>query len=428
MAKPTSTRRQSRKRVVITGLGVVSPVGNSVEEAWRSVIGGISGIGPIASFDASDLDVRIAGEVRNFDPLLYMPAKEARHMDRFIQLGIAAAAQAMQQAHYQVTPENAETTGVLFTSAIGGIISIIEQQNVLQQKGPRRVNPFLVPMMVIDLAAGNISIQFGLKGPNFSPVSACASSAHAIGEGYEIIKRGDATAILAGGSEATILPLVIAAFDSMRALSHRNEEPTKASRPFDGERDGFVMSEGGACLMLEDREIALERGAPLLAEVIGYGTTADASHLTAPAEGGEGAARAVTMALRKAGLAPGQIGYLNAHGTSTPLNEKMETLSIKQAFGDYAYKLPVSSTKSMTGHLLGAAGALEAVFCVKALESNCLPPTINQEVPDPNCDLDHVPNSARHARIDYAMSNSMGFGGHNVSLIFAGPGHAAAED
>jgi len=421
-----TTHKQARKRVVITGMGVVSPVGNGVEEAWGSILAGKSGIGPITSFDAGRLDVRIAGEVRNFDPLTYIPAKDARHMDRFIQLGIATAAQAMQHANYQVTTENAETTGVLFTSAFGGIMTMVEQQHVLDQKGTRRVNPFLIPMMLIDLAAGNISIHFGLKGPNFSPVSACASSAHAIGEGYEMIKRGDATAVLAGGSEATIVPLIIAGFDSMRALSHRNDEPEKASRPFDGKRDGFVIAEGSACLMLEDREIALERGAQVLAEVVGYGTTADASHVTAPSEGGEGTARAITIALRKAGLVPEQIGYLNAHATSTPLSEKFETLSIKRAFGDYSYRLPVSSSKSMTGHLLGAAGALEAVFCVKALETGCLPPTINQEVPDPDCDLDYIPNRARPARVKYAMSNSMGFGGHNVSLIFAGHEHALA--
>jgi 3-oxoacyl-[acyl-carrier-protein] synthase II len=325
-----------------------------------------------------------------------------------------------------VTPENAETTGVLFTSGFGGIATTIEQQRVLDQKGARRVNPFLVPMMIIDLVAGNISIQFGLKGPNFSPVSACASSGHAIGEAYEIIRRGDATAILAGGSEATILPLIIAGFDSMGTLSHRNDAPQEASRPFDAKRDGFVIAEGAACLVLEDRELALKRGGPVLAEVVGYGATADASHLTAPAEGGEGLARAMTRALGKARLAPEQIGYLNAHGTSTLLNDKFETLAIKRAFGDHAYRVPVSSTKSMTGHLLGAAGALEAVFCVKALETGCLPPTTNLEVPDPNCDLDYVPNAARPAQIEYAMSNSMGFGGHNVSLIFADPRRAQA--
>ena len=431
----TTTSRRKRipalrvhSRVVITGMGVVSPVGNSIEEAWSNIVAGRSGIGHITSFDAGSMDVKIAGEVRDFDPLTYIPAKEARHMDRFIQLGVAASAQALHNADYQVTARNAETTGVLFTSAIGGIATIIEQQHMLDHKGARRVNPFLVPMMLIDLAAGDISIQFGLKGPNFSPVSACAASAHSIGEGYEIIRRGDATAILAGGSEATIVPLIIAGFDSMRALSHRNDEPEKASRPFDGKRDGFVMAEGAACLVLEDRDVALKRGAPVLAEIVGYGTTADANHMTVPAEGGEGLARAIKLALSKARLAPEQIGYLNAHGTGTPLNEKFENLGIKRAFGGYAYKLPISSTKSMTGHLLGAAGALEAVFCVKALQTGCLPPTINQEVPDPDCDLDYIPNRARPAQIRYAMSNSMGFGGHNVSLIFAGRDHALAGD
>jgi beta-ketoacyl-acyl-carrier-protein synthase II len=408
-------------------MGVVSPVGNSVEEAWSNIVAGRSGIGHIASFDTDDageLEVKIAGEVRGFDPLTCIPAKDARRMDRFIQLGVAAAAEALHSANYQVSSQNAESTGVLFSSAFGGIGTILEQQRVMDQRGARRVNPFFVPMMLIDLAAGNISIQFGLKGPNFSPVSACASSAHSIGEAYEVIRRGDATAMLAGGSEATITPLIIAGFDSMRALSHRNDEPEKASRPFDAKRDGFVIAEGAACLLLEDRELALQRGAPVLAEVVGYGSTADANHVTVPSEGGEGLARAMKLALRKARLAPEQIGYLNAHGTSTPLNEKYETLSIKRAFGDYAYRIPVSSTKSMTGHLLGAAGALEAVFCVKALEGGCLPPTTNHEVRDPDCDLDYIPNRARPAHIEYAMSNSMGFGGHNVSLILAGPERA----
>lgn len=409
-------------------MGMLSPIGNTVEEAWAATLAGVSGIRPISTFDPGSLDVKIAGEVPSFDPVAYIPPKDARHMDRFIQLGLAAAAQALHSANYNVTPQNAHTTGVLFTSAIGGISTILEQQRLLDKKGPRRVTPFLVPMLLIDLAAGNISIHFGLKGPNFAPVSACSSSAHAIGEAYEIIRRGDATAILAGGSEAPIQPLIIAGFDSMRALSHRNDAPEKASRPFDAGRDGFILAEGAACLLLEDRETALKRGAPILAEIAGYGTNADANHLTAPAEGGEGLAQAITLALRKARLSPEQIGYLNAHGTSTPLNEKFETLAIKRAFGDYAYSLPISSTKSMTGHLLGAAGALEAVFCVKALQTATLPPTINQELPDPDCDLDYIPNKARPASINYTMSNSMGFGGHNVSLILAGPDHALAGD
>jgi 3-oxoacyl-[acyl-carrier-protein] synthase II len=410
------------KRVVITGMGAISPVGSTVEENWAAITAGKSGITLITHFDAvaAGTESRIAGEVKNFDPAAYIPAKEVRRMDRFIQLGVAAAKMALESADYTVTPENAPETGVLMGSGIGGIITIVDQLHNLENKGPRRLNPFTIPMMLTDLAAGRISMQFGLTGPNFAPVSACASSANAIGEGYEIIRRGDATAMVCGGSEAPILPLGVAAFNIMNALSTRNDEPQRASRPFDKGREGFVLAEGGAALILEERESALRRGATILAEVLGYGCTSDATHVTAPAEDGSGGARAMTIALRKAGLRPDQIGYINAHGTGTPLNEKFETLAIKRAFGDVAYQVPISSTKSMTGHLLGAAGALEAVYCIKAMETGILPPTINYDEPDPDCDLDYIPNEARHVSretLTYVMTNSMGFGGHNVSLV-----------
>ena len=342
-------------------------------------------------------------------------------MDRFTHLAIAAAAQALKDSGLVVTDDNREQIGVVIASGIGGLKTLSDQVQTLEHKGWRRVNPFSIPMVLVDIAAGHVAIQFGLQGPNFAVVSACASSAHAIGEGAEIIRRGDALAMLCGGSETPVIDIGIATFAAMRALSTSNEEPTKASRPFDKKRDGFVMGEGGAVIVLEDYDFARARGAQILGEIIGYGLSADASHVTAPAEGGLGAARAMSMALRKAGLEPQQIGYINAHGTGTQLNEKFETMAIKRSFGDAAYGVPVSSTKSMTGHLLGAAGGLEAIFCLKALETGILPPTINQEHPDPDCDLDNIPNEARVARIDYAMSNSMGFGGHNASLILAAP-------
>ena len=413
------------KRVVVTGMGAIAPVGNTVEECWASIIAGRSGLGPITRFDASGLETRIAGEVKGFRPEDHIPPKEARRMDRFIQFAVAVSGQALAASGYTITPETAPETGVLVGSGIGGILTIDEQIRTLDHKGPRRVNPFTIPMMLTDLAAGRIAMQFGMTGPNFAVMSACASSANAIGEGAEIIRRGDARAMICGGAEATILPFGLAAFGVMNALSTRNDEPERASRPFDRGRQGFVLGEGAAVLLLEDRYSAVERGAPILAEVIGYGATADASHVTAPMETGEVAARAMQIALRKAGLQPQQIGYLNAHGTGTPLNEKYETLAIKRAFGPAAYQVPISSTKSMTGHLLGAAGGLEAIFCIKAMETGILPPTINLDDPDPDCDLDYIPNEARPVGpFDYAMSNSMGFGGHNVSLILAGPGPA----
>lgn len=407
------------KRVVVTGMGVICPVGNDVTSAWAALVRGESGIGRITRFDATGFETQIAGEVKGFDPVAYMGAKEARRMDRFTQLAVAAAYQALQYARLSVAPENAYDIGVLVGSGIGGIGTLSDQIQVLNTRGPGRISPFLVPMMISDMASGQISISLGLKGPNLGVVSACSTSAHALGEATEIIKRGDAEVMVAGGSEAAVVPIGIAGFTAMKALSTRNDEPEKASRPFDAKRDGFVLGEGAAVVILESLSYAEKRGAPILAEVVGYGSTADASHITAPAEDGEGAARAMMMAMKRAGLEPHQIDYLNAHGTSTPLNEKCETLAIKWAFGDYAYQLPVSSTKSMTGHLLGAAGALEAAVCIEAIRNGVIPPTINYEFPDPDCDLDWVPNVARTQQVRTAMSNSFGFGGHNVSLIFS---------
>ncbi len=408
-----------RRRVVVTGMGAVSPLGNDVESSWAAAIAGKSGIGPITRFDPSRFETRIGGEVRNFNAEEYVPAKELRRMDRFIHYAVAVCKQAAAQAGLEVTEENANDIGVLMGSGIGGIETLTEAVLTIRDKGPSKVSPFTIPMILTDLAAGQVSIQMGIKGPNYAVVSACSSSAHAIGEAAEIIKRGQAKAMFAGGSEATVCEVGIATFGAMRALSTRNDEPQRASRPFDKLRDGFVLAEGAGAFLLEDLEFAQARGAKILAELVGYGSTADASHVTAPAEGGEGAARAMQMAMTNAGLTPQDIDYINAHGTGTPLNEKYETMAIKRAMGEHAYKVPVSSTKSMTGHMLGAAGAVEGVFCVKAIETGIMPPTINQEVPDPDCDLDNIPNEARCAEVRCVMSNSMGFGGHNAVLILA---------
>ena len=408
-----------RRRIVVTGMGAVTPLGNDVETSWRAAVEGRSGIGPITRFDTSAYDTRIAGEVRDFNAEEYASAKDLRRMDRFIHYAIGSAKQAATQANLVINEDNAEQVGVLIGSGIGGVDTLYEAVTTLNAKGPSKVGPFTIPMLLVDLAAGQVSILLGAKGPNFAVVSACASAAHSIGEAAELIRRGHAKAVFAGGAEACVGELAVASFAAMRALSTRNDEPEKASRPFDKLRDGFVLSEGAGTLLLEDLEYALERGAPILAEVTGYGATADASHVTAPAESGDGAARAMTMAMKDAGLTPRDIGYINAHGTSTPLNEKYETMAIKRAFGDHAYGVPVSSTKSVTGHMLGAAGGIEAIFCIKAINEGILPPTINQEVRDPDCDLDYVPNEARPARINHAMCNSMGFGGHNGVVILS---------
>jgi len=395
---------------------MITPLGGSVAKTWEGVLAGRSGIGPITRFDTTGLETTIGGEVRDFDPLEYMDRKEARRADRFAQFAVATASQAIADAKLEITKDLAPRVGVAFGSGIGGVSTVVE--NVLSHaKDPRRVSAFMIPMMIIDMAAGEIAMKFGAKGPNMGHVSACASSAHAIGEGSEIIRRGQADVMLAGGSEAGLIKIAIAAFNQAHALSRRNNAPERASRPFDKERDGFVFSEGGGCVVLEELAFATARGSRILAEVIGYGQSADAHHVTAPAEGGEGAVRAMRMAIEGAGIAPTEVGYINAHGTSTPANDGSETAAVKTLFGDHAYKLAVSSTKSMTGHTLGAAGAIEAIFCVLAMRDGVLPPTINQEVRDPECDLDYVPNVARKQQVDVSLSNSMGFGGHNAALL-----------
>ena len=403
-----------QRRVVITGLGMITPLGSTVEKSWAGITAGTSGIGPITRFDPKDLETTIAGEVHDFDPLLYMERKEVKRADRFAQVAVATAGQALKDAKLEITKDLAPRIGVTFGSGIGGVETLVDNV-IAHEKDPRRVSPFMIPMMIMDMAAGEIAMKYGAKGPNLATVSACASSAHAIGEATDTIRRGQADVMLAGGSEAGIIKVAIGAFNAMHALSRRNDEPEKASRPFDKERDGFVFSEAAACLILEEEGFAKARGAHIIGEIVGYGATADAYHVTAPPAGAEGAVRAMRMALSDAGITTSQIGYVNAHGTSTVANDGAETAALKTFFG--ATVPPVSSTKSMTGHTLGAAGAIEAVICLLAMRDGVLPPTINQEVPDPACDLDYIPNVSRKAQVEYALSNSMGFGGHNVALI-----------
>jgi len=405
----------SQRRVVVTGMGALTPVGLDVASTWEAIVHGRSGIAPIQRFETDDLDVRIGGEVKDFDPTDYLDRKEARRMDRFLQLGLVAAQEAMRDAGLRIGPEEAEHVGVLVGSGIGGISTIVDAAITLHTRGPDRVGPFVVPMMLSDMLAGMIAIQTGAKGPNFAVASACATAGHALGEATEMIRRGDAEIMIAGGAEAPVTRIGLAAFDSMRALSRRNHEPERASRPFDAERDGFVLAEAAGILVLESLEHATRRDAHIYAEITGYGATADAYHITAPSEGGEGAARAMRAALRRAGLQPADIDYINAHGTSTPHNDRTESQAIRTVFGDQAP--PVSSTKSMTGHLIGASGAVEAIICIKTILEGCLPPTINYEHPDPDCDLDYVPNVARPKGVNAALSNSLGFGGHNTTLI-----------
>jgi 3-oxoacyl-[acyl-carrier-protein] synthase II len=404
-------------RIVITGIGIISPLGLDTESTWQAILRGESGVDYITAFDPSPFETKFAAEVKGFDPLNYMDRKDARRTDRFTQFAIAAARESLRNAGLDLSKTDPNQVGVIIGSGIGGIITLSEQFKVLFERGPDRVSPFLVPMMIVDMAGGYLSILLGARGPNFCTVSACASGGDAIGNAYEILRRGDAQVMLAGGAEAPVCPIALAAFNAARAMSTRNEDPKRASRPFDRDRDGFVLGEGAAVLVLETLEHARGRGAPILAEIVGYGLTADAYHITQPAEDGEGGARAMAMALRKAGLAPTEVDYINAHGTSTPLNDRTETQAIKAVFGEHAYRLAVSSTKSMTGHLLGAAGAIEAAFCVLAIRDQVLPPTINLENPDPECDLDYVPNQARPARVRVAMSNAFGFGGHNSCLV-----------
>ncbi len=405
-----------KRRVVMTGMGAVTPVGNTAEEFWAALIGGRSGIGPITRFDSSDYPTRIAGEVKGFDPLKYIDKKEERKFDRFLKYAVACAVMAVEDAALKTDRVDATRFGVLVGSGIGGIETLLDNYETLRTKGPDRVSPFFVPMIIINMASGLISMRFGAKGPNSSVVTACATGNHAIGEAMKIIERGDADVMIAGGAEAIIVPLTIAGFCQMKAMSTRNDEPTKASRPFDADRDGFVCGEGGGLVVLESLAHARERDARIYAEVVGYGMTGDAHHMTAPDPDGDGAARAMMAALRDGGIEPSAVGYINAHGTSTPYNDKFETIAIKRVFGEHAKKLAVSSTKSMTGHLLGAAGGIEAIATAFAIHHGVLPPTINYEKPDPDCDLDYVPNQARKQEVEVAISNAFGFGGTNATL------------
>jgi len=406
------------RRVVITGVGLVSPVGIGTEANWAALCAGQSGIGPITHFDAAPFASRIAGEVKRFDPLQFLEKKDLKKVDIFIQYAIAAAQFAMDDAALKISAEMGPRVGVFIASGIGGFSTIEREHKALLEGGPRRISPFFIPASIINLAAGQVSIRFGAKGPNSATCTACSASAHAIGDAFEIIRRNDADAMIAGGSEAAITPMGVGGFAAMRALSTRNDEPDKASRPFDTDRDGFIIGEGSGVVVLEELETARRRGANIYAEVVGYGMSADAFHITAPSEDGDGARRVMTLAIKQAGISPDQIEYVNAHGTSTPFNDKLETLAIKRCFGDHAYKLAVSSTKSMTGHLLGAAGGLEAGITALAVRHQTAPPTINLDTPDPECDLDYVPHRPRPMAITYALSNSFGFGGTNAALLF----------
>ncbi|AEF17391.1 3-oxoacyl-(acyl-carrier-protein) synthase 2 [Thermoanaerobacterium xylanolyticum LX-11] len=404
-------------RVVITGIGAITPIGNNIDDLWNSLINGKSGIDRISRFDVSAYPTKLAAEVKDFEPTDYIDKKEAKRMDRFTQFALASAKMALADSGLDLASEDLDRIGVVYGSGIGGIETLENQQNILREKGPGRVSPFFVPMMIANMAAGLISITFGLKGHNETIVNACASSSNAIGDAFKVIERGDADVIVTGGSEAAITPLAIAGFCSMKAMS-TNEDPKTACRPFDAKRDGFIMGEGSATLVLESLDHALKRGAKIYCEIVGYGATADAYHITAPAPLGEGAAKAMKLALKDAGISPDDIDYINAHGTSTEYNDKYETMAIKNIFGEHAYKLKISSTKSMTGHMLGASGAVEAVATILAIKNGIVPPTINYETPDPECDLDYVPNKALKMDVNYALSNSFGFGGHNASLVF----------
>ncbi|MEO8972267.1 MAG: beta-ketoacyl-ACP synthase II [Ktedonobacteraceae bacterium] len=405
-------------RVVVTGMGLITSLGNDLNTNWEALVAGKSGMGEITAYDTSRFRVHFAGEVKTFDPSLYMDRKEVRRADPYEQLAVAATKQALAQAELQITPENADDIGVYIGSGIGGLVTLHDQFQVLHEKGPDRISPFFINMMIIDGAPGLVAIMTGAKGPNWAAVSACATSGNTIGEAWETIRRGDAKAMIAGGAEKAVTQIAMAAFDNMHALSRRNDDPQGASRPFDATRDGFVMGEGAGMLILEDLDFAKARGATILAEMVGYASTDDAHHVTEPAPGGEGLVRSMRRALQKANLRPEQIDYINAHGTSTPPNDRSETQAIKTVFGEYAYKVAISSTKSMTGHTLGAAGAVESVISIMSIQTGVIPPTINLHNPDPECDLDYVPNEARHATVNIAMSNVMGFGGHNTSIIF----------
>ena len=407
-----------QRRVVVTGVGMLTSVGIGTEPVWQAIKNGQSGIGPITAFDATEFSCRIAGEVKGFDPANYIEKKEIKKMGRFIQLAIAAADFAMQGSGLKVSDDDAEMTGVYIGSGIGGFEVIEREHKILLEKGPSRISPFFIPATIVNLASGYVSIRTGAKGPNSATATACTSGAHAIGDSFRLIQRGDADAMICGGAEAAITPMSIGGFAAMRALSHRNDEPERASRPWDRDRDGFVAGEGSGILILEEYERAVRRGAPMLAEIVGYGMSGDAYHITSPSEDGDGGFRVMRNALKDAGLEPHQIDYVNAHGTSTPVGDRIETIALKRLFGEHASKVAVSSTKSMTGHLLGGAGGLEAGITIMAIRDQIAPPTINYECPDPECDLDYVPNHARSMPIEYALSNSFGFGGTNGCLIF----------
>jgi 3-oxoacyl-[acyl-carrier-protein] synthase II len=406
------------RRVVITGIGLVSSLGIGTKANWEALSAGKSGVRRITKFDVTGFAAQIAAEVTGFDPLQFIEKKDVKKMDVFIQYAIAASQFAMDDSKLPITPETAPNVGVYLASGIGGFSTIEREHEALLNGGPRKVSPFFIPSAIINLAAGQVSIRFGAKGPNLATCTACSASAHAIGESFEIIRRGDADAMIAGGSEAAITPMSVGGFGSMRALSTRNDEPEKASRPFDKDRDGFIIGEGAGVVILEDLEYAQRRGAPIYAELVGYGSSADAYHMTAPSEDGDGARRVMEMAIRKAGIRPHEVDYINAHGTSTPYNDKLETLAIKRCFGEHACKVAISSTKSMTGHLLGGAGGLEAGISALAVHHQLVPPTINLDHPDPECDLDYVPHTSRTMPIRYALSNSFGFGGTNAALLF----------
>ena len=408
----------ARTRVVVTGVGALTPVGNTAEEFWTALTEGRSGIATISKFDPSGFPTTMAGEIKNFDPLRFVDKKEARRLDPYLQYAIAGAVMAMEDTALDATKIDNTRFGVLIGSGIGGITTLLEGEEIRKTKGPDRVSPFVIPMLIINMASGLVSMRFNAKGPNSAVATACATGNHAIGDAFRIIQRGDADVMIAGGAEAIIVPLTIAGFCAMKAMSTRNDEPQKASRPFDLNRDGFVCGEGAGIVVLESLEHALRRDSHIYGEIIGYGATADAHHMTAPDPDGDGAARAMAAALRDAGVPAAEVGYINAHGTSTPYNDKFETLAIKRVFGEHARKLAVSSTKSMTGHLLGAAGGVEAVATVLAVHHGVLPPTINYETPDPDCDLDYVPNTARKQDVDVALSNAFGFGGTNATLAF----------
>jgi len=407
-----------RRRVVVTGMGLVIPTGIGVETVWKNVCEGKSGIGLLTRFDTNGFETKIAGEVKDFNPELYIDKKEIKRMDLFVQYAIAATKEALEDAQLNIAPENCEQIGVIVGTGLGGLPTLEKYHKVLLERGPSRISPFFIPMLIANLASGQIAIQFGPKGPNTCVVTACATGAHCIGDAFRAIVYGDAEAMIAGGTEANITPLTIGGFNAMKALSTKNDEPEKACRPFEKNRDGFVVAEGAGIVILEELQFALKRNAKIYGELVGYGYTGDAYHITAPSPNGDGAVRCMRMAIKDAGLKFEEMDYINAHGTSTPLNDLTETIAIKTVFGDYAKKIPISATKSMTGHLLGAAGSTEAIFTILAIRDGLMPPTLNYEEPDPECDLDYVPNVARRKPLKVAMSNAFGFGGTNATLVF----------